>query len=117
MLTAIYEIPTFCDNEVKEIKISINKTIYVPAYGDLNLNYWYQLLYKTTFYYLSMYIIPLVLLFVMTVFLIRALKNAQKFRSQMGNKTYHHDNTEDITKPPVSIADHGNQSGELWFPF
>ena len=104
MLTAIYEIPTFFDNEVKEIKSSANKTIYVPAYGNLNLNYWYQLLYKTTFYYLTMYIIPWVLLVVMTAFLIKAVQNAQEFRSKMGNKTHHHENTEDITKPLIAVV-------------
>ena len=104
ILTTLYELYTFFDNEIKEMISSDNKTFYIPTYGELNLNYWYQLLYKTTFYYLTMYIVPWILLCVMTVFLIRAVKDAQKFRSQMGNKTSHHDNTEDITMPLITVV-------------
>ena len=104
ILTTLYELPTFFDNEIKEMINSDNKTFYIPTYGELNLNYWYQLLYKTTFYYLTMYIVPWILLCVMTVFLIRAVKGAQKFRSKMGNKTSQQDNTEDITMPLIAVV-------------
>ena len=103
LFTACYEIPTFFDNEVKEIKAA-NSTLYVPAYCELNLNYWYQLLYKTTFYYLIMYIIPWILLCVMTMFLVNTIKHAKEFRHKMGNNPNHQDNTEDITTSLVAIV-------------
>ena len=66
--------PIFFDNEVKELNNSKNYTIYVPAYREFKLNHWYQLLYKTTFYYKIMYIIPWILLAIMTIFLVKAVK-------------------------------------------
>ena len=49
-----------------------------------------------------MYIIPWILLAVMTVFLVRAVRQAKKFRSQM--ETNQSDNTEDITKSLIAIV-------------
>ena len=104
VVIVIYEIPIFFDNEVKKLKISENNTIYVPAYRQLNLNYWYQILYKTTFYYIIMYIIPWILLAIMTVFLVKAVKQAQQFRSKMGNNPTQQDNTEDVTMSLIAVV-------------
>ena len=104
VIIVIYEIPIFFDNEVKELKISENNTIYVPAYRQLNLNYWYQMLYKTTFYYIIMYIIPWILLAIMTVFLVNAVKQAQQFRFKMGNNPTQQDNTEDVTMSLIAVV-------------
>ena len=98
----IYELPTFFDNEVNSILDSDNKTFYVPAYGELNKNYYYHLIYKTTLYYIIMYLIPWILLAIITVFLTRAVKQAQQFRSQMGAS--HHDKTEDITASLIAVV-------------
>ena len=104
MLVVIYEIPIFFDNVVKEIKTSGNKTIYVPSYTHLNLNHWYQLLYKTTIYYIIMYIVPWFALALMTFHLVKAIKKAKEFRSQMGNTPDNQDNTDDITMSLVAVV-------------
>ena len=104
VIIVIYEIPIFFDNEVKKIKVSENNTIYVPAYRQLNLNHWYQILYKTTFYYIIMYIIPWILLAIMTVFLVKAVKHSQQFRCKMGNNPTQQDNTEDVTMSLIAVV-------------
>ena len=100
----LHEIPIFLDNEVKKIIISNNNTIYIPAYKDLNLNHWYQVIYKTTFYYVLMYIIPWILLVIMTMFLVKTVKKAQQFRIKAGNQENHHDNTDDITTSLIAVV-------------
>ena len=102
LTVTVYELPTFFDNNVLKIIDSNNKTIYIPAYGELNLNHWYQLVYKTSLYYIIMYLIPWIILAIVTGFLTRAVKQAQQFRSQMGNS--HHDNTEDITTSLIAVV-------------
>ena len=49
-----------------------------------------------------MYLIPWILLAIMTLFLIRAVKQAQQFRSQMGNSNQ--DKTEDITTSLIAVV-------------
>ena len=102
LAVTVYELPTFFDNNVVKIIDSNNKTVYIPTYGELNLNHWYQLVYKTSLYYIIMYLIPWIILAIVTVFLTRAVKQAQKFRSQMGNS--HQDNTEDITTSLIAVV-------------
>ena len=103
VLIAVYEIPLFLDNKIVRINTN-NDTIYIPGYEKLHTNYWYQLLYKTTSYYIIMYIIPWISLSIMTVFLVKAVKQAQQFRYQMGNNPTQQDNTEDITKPLIAVV-------------
>ena len=102
LTVTVYELPTFFDNNVVRIIDSRNKTAYIPTYGELNLNHWYQLVYKTSLYYIIMYLIPWIILAIVTGFLTRAVKQAQKFRSQMGNN--HQDNTEDITTSLIAVV-------------
>ena len=104
VLIAVYEIPLFLDNKIVHSINDHNNTIYIPGYEKLHTNYWYQLLYKTTFYYIIMYIIPWISLSIMTVFLVKAVKQAQQFRYQMGNNPKQQDNTEDITKPLIAVV-------------
>ena len=100
----VYEIPTFFDNEIRKLKNSSNETIYVPAYGELNLNYYYQLIYKTTLYYTIMYVIPWILLAIMTILLVKTIRKARKFRKQVGNQGNNHDNTDDITVSLIAVV-------------
>ena len=97
-----YEFASFFDRKVVKFVDSNNKTYYIPVHADHSFNYWYQIVYKTTSYYLIMYIIPWILLAVMTVFLVRAVRQAGKFRSQMA--TNQADNTEDVTKSLIAIV-------------
>ena len=104
VLIVVYEIPLFLDNKIIHMIDYNNDTIYFPGYEPLHTNYFYQLLYKTTFYYIIMYIIPWILLSVITVCLIRVIRQAQQFRSQMVNYPSHHDNADDITKPLIAVV-------------
>ena len=104
LIVTIYALPTFWELQINIFTNPYNKTLYVPSYSELNLNYWYQFLYKTTLYYLLMYIIPWILLAVMTVFLVKAVKQAQHFRSQMGNNPTQQDNTEDVTLSLIAVV-------------
>ena len=104
VLIAVYEIPLFLDNKIVHSINDHNNTIYIPGYEQLHTNYWYQLLYKTTFYYIIMYIIPWISLSILTVFLVKAVKQAQQFRYQMGNNPKQRDNTEDINKPLIAVV-------------
>ena len=97
LIVTIYALPTFWELEIIRLINPYNETIYVPSYSELSLNYWYQFLYKTTLYYLFMYIIPWIFLAIMTIFLVKAVKQAQHFRSEMGNNPTQPDNTEDVT--------------------
>ena len=40
----------------------------------------------------------------MTVFLVKALKQAKQFRAKMSNNTLQQDSTEDITKPLIAVV-------------
>ena len=102
LTVTVYELPTFFDNNVVKMMDSNNNTVYLPTYRQLNLNHWYQLVYKTSLYYAIMYLIPWIILAIVTGFLTRAVKEAQKFRSQMGNN--HQDNTEDITTSLIAVV-------------
>ena len=51
-----------------------------------------------------MYIIPWVLLAIMTVFLVKAVEQAQQFRSKMGNNPTQQDNTEDVTMSLIAVV-------------
>ena len=88
---AVYEIPLFLDNKIVHILIYNNDTIYIPSYNQLHTNYWYQLLYKTTSYYIIMYIIPWISLSILTVFLVKAVKTSSTIQikkwATMQNKT------------------------------
>ena len=103
-LIAVYEIPLFLDNKIVHVINENNDTIYIPAYEQLHTNYWYQLFCKTTSYYIIMYIIPWISLSIMTVFLVKSVKQAQQFRSKMGNNPKQQDNTEYITKPLIAVV-------------
>ena len=104
VLIPVYEIPLFLDKKIVHIINENNDIIYIPAYEQLHTNYWYQLLYKTTSYYIMMYIIPWIYLSIMTVFLVKALKKAKQFRAKMSNNTLQQDSTEDITKPLIAVV-------------
>ena len=100
----MYELPTFFNNKISNYVDSNNKTIYFPTYAKFNVNYWYKLIYKTTLYYIINYLIPWIILAIVTVFLVRAVKQAQKFRSQMGSNSDNQDNTEDITRSLLAVV-------------
>ena len=100
----MYELPTFFNNKISNYVDSDNKTIYFPTYAKFNVNYWYKLIYKTTLYYIINYLIPWIILAIVTVFLVRAVKQAQKFRSQMGSNSDNQDNTEDITRSLLAVV-------------
>ena len=102
LAVCVYEFASFFDRKVVKFVDSNNKTYYIPVHSDHCFNYWCQIVYKTTSYYLIMYIIPWILLAVMTVFLVRAVRQAGKFRSQMA--TNQADNTEDVTKSLIAIV-------------
>ena len=102
LAVCVYEFPSFFNRKVIKLVTYDNKTYFIPVHAEHSYNYWFELLYKTTSYYLIMYIIPWILLAVMTVFLVRAVRQAKKFRSQMG--TNQSDNTEDITKSLIAIV-------------
>ena len=104
VMATIYALPTFWELQIFKVTNHYNETIYVPSHGKLSLDNWYQFLYKTTLYYLLMYIIPWILLAVMTVFLLKAVKQAQHFRSQMRNNPTQGDNTEDITMSLIAVV-------------
>ena len=104
VMVTIYALPTFWELQIITMTNNFNETIYVPYNGKLSLDYWYQFLYKTTLYYLLMYIIPWILLAVMTIFLVKAVKQAQHFRSQMGNNPTQEDNTDDITMSLIAVV-------------
>ena len=104
LIILVYEIPLFLDNKIIHMINYNNDTIYFPGYEPLHTNYWYQLLYKTTFYYIIMYIIPWILLSVITVYLIRVIRQAQQLRSQMTKNPNHQDNADDITKPLIALV-------------
>ena len=104
ILAIFFEVPIFFDYEIGTIRSSTSETIYVAAHRPQAHNYWYQLIYKTTLYYVIMYIIPWFILAVMTVFLVKAVKQAQHFRSQMGNNINQQDNTDDITTSLVAVV-------------
>ena len=104
-IVTIYELPTFFNNKISHYKTQDDLTVYFPMYREFNVNHWYKLIYKTTLYYIINYLIPWMILAIVTVFLIRAVKKAQKFRSQMGaNNPGHHDSTDDITKSLIAIV-------------
>ena len=100
LVVCIYEFPSFFNRKVVKFVAYNNKTYFIPVHADHSYNYWFELLYKTTSYYVIMYIIPWILLAVMTVFLVRAVRQAGKFRSQMA--TNQADNTEDVTKSLIA---------------
>ena len=100
----LFELPIFLDYEIGTIRVSSSKTIYVSVHRKQAHNYWYQLLYKTTIYYITMYIVPWFVLAIMTVYLVKAVKQAQLFRSQMGNNMNQQDNTEDITTSLIAVV-------------
>ena len=102
LAVCVYEFASFFDRKVLKFVDSNNKTYYIPVHANHSFDYWYQILYKTTSYYIVMYVIPWILLAVMTVFLVRAVRQARKFRSQMA--TNQADNTEDITKSLIAIV-------------
>ena len=102
LAVCVYEFASFFDRKIIKFVGSNNKTYYIPVHSDHSFNYWYQIIYKTTSYYIIMYIIPWILLAVMTVFLVRAVRQAKKFRTQMG--TNQSDNTDDITKSLIAIV-------------
>ena len=102
LAVCVYEFPSFFNRKVVKFVAYDNKTYFIPVHSDHSYNYWFELLYKTTSYYLFMYIIPWVLLAVMTVFLVRAVRQAGRFRSQMA--TNQADNTEDVTKSLIAIV-------------
>ena len=104
ILTILFEVPIFFDYEIGTIRVSTSTTMYVAVHRSQVHNYWYQLIYKTTLYYVIMYIIPWLVLAVMTVFLVKAVKQAQHFRSQMGNTMNQQDNTEDITTSLIAVV-------------
>ena len=92
----------FFNRKVVKFVAYNNKTYFIPVHADHSYNYWFELLYKTTSYYVIMYIIPWILLAVMTVFLVRAVRQAGKFRSQIA--TNQANNTEDVTKSLIAIV-------------
>ena len=100
----LFEIPIFFDYEVGTIRVSASEIIYVAVHRAQVHNYWYQVVYKTTLYYVIMYIVPWFVLAVMTVYLVKAVKQAQLFRSQMGNNMNQQDNTEDITTSLIAVV-------------
>ena len=104
IIVAMYELPTFFNNKISKYVNSDNKTIFFPTYAKFNVNHWYKLIYKTTLYYIINYLIPWVILAIVTVFLVRAVKQAQKFRSQMGTNSDNLDNTEDITRSLIAVV-------------
>ena len=85
IVTILFEVPIFFDYEIGVNRVSASETIYIAVHREQAHNYWYQVLYKTTLYYVIMYIVPWFVLAVMTVYLVKAVKQAQLFRSQMGN--------------------------------
>ena len=105
ILVLIYEIPIFLDSEIKSLTINNNQTIYVPVQKDLShWNHWYMLMYGTIFYYIIMYLVPWILLAIMTIFLIKTVKKAQEFRSQSASQGNYHDNTDDITRSLLAVV-------------
>ena len=102
LVVCVYEFASFFDRKIVKFSGSNNKTYYIPLHSDHSFNYWYQIIYKTTSYYIIMYIIPWILLAVITVFLVRAVRQAKKFRCQMG--TNQSDNTDDITKSLIAVV-------------
>ena len=106
ILIIFFEVPIFFDYEIEKIRISASESIYVAVNREQAHNYWYQLLYKTTFYYVIMYIIPWFVLAIMTesMTLVKAVKQAQLFRTQMGNNLNQQDNTEDITTSLIAVV-------------
>ena len=104
IIVTMYEMPTFFNNKISKYVDSDNKTIYFPTYAQFNVNYWYKLIYKTTLYYIINYLIPWMILATVTVYLVRAVKQAQKFRSQMGTASDHQDNTDDITMSLIAVV-------------
>ena len=98
---------TYKKARIHLVVVTLTVTVYeLPTFFNQHLtffsNHWYQLVYKTSLYYIIMYLIPWIILAIVTVFLTRAVKQAQKFRSQMGNN--HQDNTEDITTSLIAVV-------------
>ena len=85
IIIILFVIPIFFDYKIGTIRVSASEAIYVSVHREQAHNYWYQLLYKTTLYYVIMYIVPWFLLAIMTIYLVKAVKQAQLFRAQIGN--------------------------------
>ena len=51
-----------------------------------------------------MYVIPWVLLGIMTIFLVRTSRKARKFRKQVGNQGNNHDNIDNITASLIALV-------------
>ncbi len=104
----LYEVPTFLDNKVVSVWSSVsNETVYWPAYGKLSLDKNYQLIYKTSLYYIIMYLIPWIMLAIITVFLVRAVKQARDFRRNISvtkDNTKDSDTTEDISTSLIAVV-------------
>ena len=78
-----FQIPFFLDFYPARETAEDGSTILVRRYTSLALNKTYQMVYKTTIYYIVMYALPLVLLMWFTFHLINALSQATKQRAQM----------------------------------
>ena len=84
VFNVLYSLPLFLDSYVKRVYSEKYELWYnTRVYSWLGRNWSYQFAYRTVLYFLLMYSIPLLMLLVMVVKLIRALKLANRKRSQM----------------------------------
>ena len=54
LAVCIYEFPSFFNRKVVKFVAYDNKTYFIPVHVDHSYNYWFELLYKTTSYYVIM---------------------------------------------------------------
>ncbi len=104
LVAVITQLPLYFDHYLARGRDPVtNSTVLYWAYTDLGHSRLYQILYKITFYYVCVYLVPLTLLIVLTVFLIRALKRAQRFRQDSASSQTR-TSTSDINNILVSVV-------------
>ena len=54
LVVCVYEFASFFNRKVVKFVAYNNKTYFIPVHADHSYNYWFELLYKTTSYYLIM---------------------------------------------------------------
>ena len=81
----VFNIPLFLDDRLEWVTQPDNSTLLDQVYTALGQNQVYLHLYKTALYYICVFILPVVILSVLTFLLVRELRRSSRMRAAMVN--------------------------------